>query len=180
MALPEERQACWDEGVLHWANTLAEAIRSVDPDALVTAGMWTSDAHGRPPASGLMPDGKDPRRPPRPSVLGGPASKLDLIDVHIYPWGGTAEVRREAHERALVSANRIPALVGEYGVFKNKAAAEAREMMSEMLRQAYAMGYQGDIHWVWDLTGVRRQTWSAVEEGIGAFVMGIERKERVQ
>ncbi len=53
-------------------------------------------------------------------------------------------------------------------------------MMAEMLHQAYGMGYQGDLHWIWDLTQVEGQTWSAVEEGIGTFVMHIEREERVR
>ncbi len=127
-----------------------------------------------------MPDDKDPRRPPRPSVLGGRDSRLDLIDVHIYPWDGTSNVRVDAHERALVSADTSPAIAGEYGVFKNRSAQEARGMMAEMLHQAYGMGYQGDLHWIWDLTQVEGQTWSAVEEGIGTFVMHIEREERVR
>jgi hypothetical protein len=168
MAEKHQRQACYDESIRHWANTLADAIRHVDPEALVTAGMWTSDAHSRPSVNGLLPDGRDPRIPPRPSVLGGPDSRLDFIDVHIYPWDGTPKVRPEAHEREAVTK---AALVGEYGVFKDKPADQARTMMSEMLDQAYRVGYAGDLLWIWDLTGVPGQTWSAVEEDIGKHVM---------
>ena len=168
MADPAQRQACYDDAVLRWANTLADAIKEVDPDALVTAGMWTADAHGRPAFNGLPLDGRDPRIPPRPSVLGGPDSRLDFLDIHIYPWDGTSAVRPDAHEHGHVL---IPVIVGEYGVFKNKSIEEARIMLHEILDQAWCLGYQGDIHWVWDLTRTPGQTWSAVEHNLAEHVM---------
>ena len=174
----EQRQACYDESILYWANELASGIKEADPHALVTTGMWTADAHGRPPRNGLWPDDKDPRIPPRPSVLAGPDSRLDFIDVHIYPWDGTSKVLPEAHEWDAVLAGRIPAIVGEYGVFKNKSIDEARVMIREMLEQAYAMGYIGDLHWIWDLTGVPGQTWSAVEENLASYLMRFPRPIR--
>lgn len=172
MADKDQRQACYDDSVVHWANSLAAAVKSVDPEALCTVGMWTSDAHGRPPYNGLLPDDTDPRRPPRPSVLAGPDSKLDFIDVHIYPWDKTSKVRQEAHETALVQQGTIPAIVGEYGTFKHiSTIGETRVMLPEMLKQAYEMGYVGQLFWVWDLSMVAQQTWSAVEEDLAAFVM---------
>ncbi len=174
MTAKEQRQACYDEGITHWANQLASAIKEIDPEALVTAGMWTSDASGRTPVNGLMSDDKDPRVPPRPSALGGPNSLLDFIDVHIYPWDGTSKVRPDMHERELVTK---PAIVGEYGVFKDKTPNQARTMFREMLEQAYAIGYHGDLFWVWNLVGVPGQTWSAVEEDLGAYVMQLPRKQ---
>lgn len=163
-----QRQACYDETILHWANTLAQAIKEIDPEALVTTGMWTSDAHGRPPVNYLIPDGRDPRIPPRPGILGGPNSKLDFIGVHIYPWDGTSKVRAETHERDLVV---LPAIVGEFGVFKNKPIDTARIMLREMLEQAHTIGYTGYLHWVWDLSMVEGQTWSAVEEDLASYLM---------
>lgn len=174
MGDPDQRQACYDDGIVHWAAIISAAIRGEDSDALVTAGMWTSDAHGRPPVNGLMPDDRDPRRPPRPSALAKPESGLDLLDIHIYPWDRTSKVRPEAHEADAVRAEGMPVIVGEYGVFKDKSAEEGRVMLREMLEQAYAMGYQGDLFWAWDLVGVSGQTWGAVEEGMGAYVMSLE------
>lgn len=178
MASETERQACYDDGILHWANRLSRAVKEVDPDALTTAGMWTSDAHGRPPVSGLIPDDRDPRRPPRPSVLGGAQSALGFIDVHIYPWDGTSKVRAVAHERG---PNDVPmpkpAIVGEFGVFKNKSLPEAKAMMREMLSQAYDLGYLGALHWVWDMRHVKGQTWSSVEGGLAPFVMKLNPPE---
>ena len=168
MADPAQRQACYDDAVLRWANALADAVKEADPDALVTAGMWTADAHGRPACNGLPLDGRDPRIPPRPSVLGGPESRLDFLDIHIYPWDGSSAVRPDAHEHGHVL---IPVIVGEYGVFKDKSIEETRIMLHEMLDQAWRLGYQGDIHWVWDLTDTPGQTWSAVEHNLAEHVM---------
>ena len=47
-------------------------------------------------------------------------------------------------------------------------------MMREMLEQAYSMGYQGSLHWVWDLTAVKGQTWSSVEEGLAEYLMNLD------
>ena len=124
------------------------------------------------PYGGLIPDDSDPRRPPRPSALAGPDSKLDFIDVHIYPWNGTSKLRVEAHEVELVQQGTIPAIVGEYGTFKHVSTIEeTRVMLPEMLRQAYELGYVGQLFWSWDLTMMRQQTWSAVEEGLAEFTM---------
>ncbi len=170
MAVNEQRQACYDETILHFCNTLTDAVKSVAPDALTTVGMWTSDAHARPPVNYLLPDDRDPRRPPRPSVLASEDSKLDFLDIHIYPWDGTSKVRPEAHEWDAVKASDKPAIVGEFGVFKNNTIEEARVMLREMLTQAFDMGYQGALHWVWDLTEVPGQTWGAVEEDLAAYL----------
>lgn len=174
MADREQRQACYDETILHWVNTLAGAVKDVAPGALTTVGMWTSDAHGRPPENFLLPDDKDPRIPPRPSILAGADSDLDFLDIHIYPWDGTSKVRPDAHEWEQVRKSGKPVVVGEYGVFKDKSIEEAREIMREMLEQSADMGYQGALHWVWDLTRVAGQTWSSVEEGLAVFLMSLE------
>ena len=150
---------------------LAAAIKTVDPDALVTAGMWTADAHGRAPFNGLIPDGSAPRIPPRPSVLATPKSRLDFIDIHVYPWDGTATIRREAHEWDAVRRGHIPVIMGEFGVFKRNTIDEARTMLVEMLEQSTAMGYAGWLHWVWDMRSTPGQTWSAVEEGLARTLM---------
>lgn len=178
MAEDARRQACYDESIVHWANTMADTVKEVDPHALTTVGMWTSDAHGRPPVNYLRADGKDPRVPPRPSVLAAPECRLDFLDIHVYPWDGTSRVNRDAHEADAVAAGGKPVLVGEYGVFKNKTADEARIMMRDMVEQAVRLGYRGALHWAWDLTMVEGQTWSAVEEGLGACLMQIDLQPR--
>lgn len=164
----EERQKVYDKTILYWANELTKAVKSVDPSALVTAGMWTSDAAGRKPASGLLFDGKDARFPPRPAILGGDEALLDFIDIHIYPWDNTSKVNPECHEQGFV---KKPVIVGEYGVFQNVSVEQAKTMLIEFLQQAYHIGYVGDLYWVWDLSAIPEQTYSAVIEGFAQHVM---------
>lgn len=161
---PENRQKIYDVTILHWANRITKAIKEVDPKALVTVGMWTSDCAGRLPDAGIPHDNKDPRIPPRPSILGGKDSLLDFIDIHIYPWDGTSKVRPEYHEYGIV---KKPVIVGEYGVFPTVSIEEAKGMLINMLTQAYEIGYIGDIFWVWDLRNVPGQTYSAVSNDLG-------------
>ncbi len=168
MSVPEERRACYDEGIRHWAAELAAAIHEVDPDALVTAGMWTADAHGRPAAHGLLPDEKDPRIPPRPSVLADPGCGLDFLDIHVYPWDGTGRILREAHEWDSLRAAGAIVLMGEYGVFKDKDLEEAKTVLNDILANAFAADYRGALFWVWDLPG---RSWTAQDDRIAEYVM---------
>jgi hypothetical protein len=177
MALPAERQACYDAAIRDWANALTKAVKSIDPQALTTAGQWTADAHARAPKSGLPHDGKDTRIPPRPSVFAAADCLLDFLDIHIYPWDGTSTVRPQAHEADQVAKSNKPVIVGEIGVFKRNTMPEARVMLDEMLTQAYALGYAGHLLWSWDLSMVPHQTWSAIEEGFGEFAMTLGPKK---
>ncbi|MFO7776287.1 MAG: cellulase family glycosylhydrolase [Candidatus Hydrogenedentota bacterium] len=151
MSDEDSRQACWDDGVVHWANQLTRAIRKVDPGALVTTGMWTADAHGREPYNGLLDPEPDPRIPPRPSVLASGDCLLDFLDIHIYPWDDIPVVRPEAHEWDALRDAGIPVIVGEYGAFRRTEIREAAQWIRSLREQAYDMGYQGSLFWTWNL-----------------------------
>ncbi|MFP4172113.1 MAG: cellulase family glycosylhydrolase [Candidatus Hydrogenedentota bacterium] len=151
MSDKDSRQACWDDGVVHWANELTRAIRQADPNALVTTGMWTADAHGREPDNGLLDPEPDSRIPPRPSVLASGECHLDFLDIHVYPWDDSPVVRPEAHEWDALRDAGIPVIVGEYGVFRRTDLSEAAQWILTLREQAYDMGYQGSLFWTWDL-----------------------------
>jgi len=153
MADFNSRQKCADESYLYWANQLADVVHAEDPKGLVTLGMWTSDAHGRPPVNGLLdPDDIDPRFPPRPSVFASPECKIDFLDIHVYLWGDVLYLNREAHELDALSSYGIPVIVGEYGVFAHQAKdyKEGAEKILELRKSCYDAGYAGALHWSWD------------------------------
>lgn len=166
MASDRQRQACWDDGILHWANELTSAVKSVDPKAMVTVGMWTSDAQGRPPVNGIRNHGSDPRFCPRPSVLASEKCRIDFLDIHIYPWDGTSHVDRVAHEWEQVSKSGKPVVVGEYGITSGDPE-KGKQILVELRRNAYALGYQGSLLWVWDLGN---SPYAAVNNGYGELV----------
>ena len=151
MASKNERQACWDEGIVYWANQLTKAVKKADPDALVTVGMWTSDAQGRPPVNGLLLPGPDPRYCPRPSALASPKCRIEFLDIHVYPFGGSAAVNLETNEYSELQKAGKPVLVGEYGVFREQTPLDkAPELAREMSANIRKLGYWGPLLWLWE------------------------------
>jgi len=149
------RQGCADESFLYWANQLADIIHKEDPAGLVTIGMWTSDAHGRPPVNGIIDkQGIDSRFPPRPSVFASSDSRIDFLDIHVYPWRNKFVINSEAHESDAINKSGLPVLVGEYGVFTYQAkdAAEGAAKIIELRKKCYDAGYAGALLWVWNYT----------------------------
>jgi len=155
MADFNSRQKCADESFLYWANQLAEVVHEEDPNGLVTIGMWTSDAHGRPPINGIkVSKNPDARFPPRPSVFASPKSKIDFLDIHVYPWGNKFLINGDAHELDAINKSGLPVLVGEYGVFTHQAKDnnEGAARVIELRKKCYDAGYAGSLLWVWNYT----------------------------
>ena len=155
MADFDSRQKCADESFLYWANQLAEVIHEEDRGGLVTIGMWTSDAHERPPINGIkVSKNPDVRFPPRPSVFASPKSKIDFLDIHVYPWGNKLSINRNAHELDAIDKSGLPAFVGEYGVFIHQAKDnnDGAKKVLELREKCYKAGYSGALLWVWNYT----------------------------
>ena len=155
MADFDSRQKCADDSFLYWANQLAEAIHEVDPKGLVTIGMWTSDAHERKPINGIkISKNIDSRFPPRPSVFASSKSKIDFLDIHVYPWMNKFLINPDAHELKATTKFGLPVLVGEYGVFTHQATnnLDGAEKVIQLRKKCYDVGYAGVLHWVWNYT----------------------------
>ncbi len=155
MADFDSRQKCADESFLYWANQLTDVIHEEDPNGLVTIGMWTSDAHERQPINGIqVSKNPDARFPPRPSVFASPKSKIDFLDIHVYPWRNKLLINRDAHELDAIDKSGLPAFVGEYGVFIHQAKdnKDGAEKVLELRKNCYDEGYAGALLWVWNYT----------------------------
>lgn len=166
MSNKDERQACWDDDIVYWANELTKAVRSVDKDAMVTVGMWTSNAQNRSPLSGMDASAgntQDLRFCPRPSVLAQPDCRVDFLDIHIYPWGNTDVINKTAHEYDALCKLGKPVLVGEYGGFRFTPSETAKEQVRRMRKEAADMGYSGYLFWTWNL--MDNVCYSAADEG---------------
>ena len=161
-----QRQACFDEGMAHWANELTAAVKSVDPEAMVTTGMWTSNAQDREPVNYLLEPRVDDRYPPRPSVLAGPGCELDFIDIHIYPFHGGTGINLEACEYDQLKSLGAPVLCGEYGIFRHLTEPEEAIQQERQLRgNIQDLGFAGPLLWVWDLIA-NSNTYTAEELGM--------------
>ncbi len=166
-----QRQACYDEGLVYWANRLSDVVKKIDPKALTTAGMWTADAFQRAPDGGVnLSEGvtADQRYCPRPSVLSSAACKLDCLDIHIYPWGDSPLVNKSGHEWAALCRNGKPVFVGEYGAFTHIPLEQAKQQVLTIRRQIKELGYAGGLFWTWNLTGPG--CYSGVENGFAELL----------
>jgi hypothetical protein len=158
MAVPAERQQAQDANFVAYANLMVDAIRAVDPKALVTMGAFTYGAVGKPGPLGLPanPEG-DQRFPVRPLTL-MKYSRLSFLDLHLYPIDQPGLNAPYSLERDLATVEwnqgiRGPVLVGEFGAYK----AQYRD---DIIAAAYAMrdlqvdtcrkGIDGWLFWTFD------------------------------
>ena len=119
-------QALMDATSISWANACADAIHAVDPEALVSASVFTFQAVGRQgPGTWSKDQTNDMRIPARPLAL--LESRLDFVDIHIYAGQSESESIAQHIKRDLDSveishlareARRLvkPILIGESGI----------------------------------------------------------------
>ena len=129
LAADEQTQALMDEIIVAWASVGAGAIHGADPQALVSASVFTFAAVGRGGPGTLSKDKTgDNRIPARPLAL--LRSGLDYVDMHSYAWRTDAEGVTSFLDKNLASdewptlsaqGRQVgkPILVGEAGVFAN-------------------------------------------------------------
>jgi len=215
MATESDRQQAADANLVNFSNVMTDAIKSADPDAMVTIGMFSYYLVGRDRSNGLFPictedeqrtmglkdsctnSGEriekctygewvltencsetaiirfvETRFPPRPSSL-SLHSKLDFLDVHIYPAdikGVTYSMEKDL-ESIEWSDVYGPILMGEYGAFRNRyegsypetltaAALEMRDLQIESCQY----NFSGWLFWTWD-TDEQSQLFNMLENG---------------
>ncbi|MCX6876381.1 MAG: cellulase family glycosylhydrolase [Verrucomicrobia bacterium] len=119
-------QALMDASTRAWATACADAIHAADPEALVSASVFTFNAVGRQgPGTWSKDQTKDARVPARPLALLD--TSLDFVDLHLYACKSETETIAQHLQRHLASvempllateARRLgkPILIGESGV----------------------------------------------------------------
>lgn len=159
MSDQSDRQACADSNTLYWAKQVARAIRSVDPQALVTVGMFAFWAVGKKTgANGLLNvTGADNRFPARPTILSR-HSTLDFLDFHMYPLSSkTAEWNLSsvllAEEWNDVDVLRTPILMGEFGAWRHifgTPVAAADYLTNYFQPTSCKYNFAGWLYWTYD------------------------------
>lgn len=168
MADLEDRQRCWDNNVIHWANTVSDAIRAVDPDAMVSASVFCYQLVGKEGPNGLAGHYADHRFPA--SLQAIVDSKLSFVDIHTYD---TTMQQNYDVESSLNSSgfDKLdkgikPFLMGEYGTFKDKYPdiGDAKAAMLRHRSEMRRLGFSGELFWTWD-THSQKRIWDLTEEG---------------
>jgi len=163
MANTESRQALADEGYLHFYEQVHAAVKKIDPEMLLTEGVFMHSAVKLNLAdhAGLWPGKKrDPRYPPSLLVLG--KSKLDFLDAHFY------RVKRGVPMEEAVKANlgssgffapemagirkKKPVIIAEFGShrFIDKTFEDAMVSMVSARDALNSHRVNGMLYWTYD------------------------------
>lgn len=155
-----------DDASVYWANACADAIHSVDPDALVSASAFTYQAVGRKnllqirPGQGAEWD-REQRIPVSLKALAG--SRLDYLDLHVYLHGvGESSVAAKMEEtlssvdfdglvKAAAAAGK-PLIMGEFAAFKekNRSPAQQADNVRRQILLGWEKGFRGFMYWTYD------------------------------
>jgi hypothetical protein len=169
MADPNQRQQCMDNNIANWANQLVAAVRAVDPNAMVSASVFTYQIVGKEGPKGLLPPGgRDPRFPARPLTF-ITSTNLSYVDIHTYPTSLVENYSLlpdlESSEFSKFDRTAKPLLMGEFGIFKDNYGDinEAVKVMAAHRKESLELGFSGALYWTWD-TLSQKTLWHLLEQ----------------
>lgn len=169
MADLDDRQACHENGWVHYFDVLVAAVRAVDPDALVGTSCFTYAAVHKDVGAanyGVVPrDAPDPRFPVLPRNM--LAASLDYIDIHLYNGdSATWDIAADLESSAFAALERTvkPIIMGEFGAFTFAwpDLTSAAFGMREQRAAAYGLGFRGALFWTWD-SYIQTTLWHALD-----------------
>ena len=151
-----ELQRLSDAAVVRWADACVEAVRMIDPNAIVSINVFTYRAVGRTgPGDIRGSKSKDRRFPARPLAL--TRTKLDYLDIHFYPFDDKtldADLKSIEFDRLRAACRKAgqPLIMGEFGAFKKAwpTLAAASAAMRSHLRRIRSAGFSGFLYWTYD------------------------------
>ncbi|MCC7406710.1 MAG: cellulase family glycosylhydrolase [Phycisphaeraceae bacterium] len=151
-----QQQRLADDHVVLWADACVDAIKRVDPGALVSVNVFSYHAvHRGGPGTHFSDRTLDGRMPAR--LLALTRSRLDYLDIHLYPHsssflaGELRSIEWDALSQAARKAGK-PIICGEFGAFRSAFSTEGRaargmKMHLQRLRKA---GLAGWLFWTYD------------------------------
>lgn len=173
----DDRQKCFEDGVIYYLNALTAAVKGIDPDMLVNEGSFTLNIVGNGDEVGCpaRPENGDPRYPARFDVY--LSSDIDFLDVHIYFRNRDNNTIRSSFAKDLTDMNfygeetqqllkKKPLFMGEFGAATswaanwdepNGALPSAHDVFIETVRLAREAGFKGFA--VWTMESHLQNTW---------------------
>lgn len=173
----DDRQKCFEDGVIYYLNALTAAVKEIDPDMLVNEGSFTLNIVGNGDEVGCpaRPENGDPRYPARFDVY--LSSNIDFLDVHIYFRNRDNNTIRSSFAKDLTDMNfygeetqqllkKKPLFMGEFGAATswaanwdepNGALPSAHDVFIETVRLAREAGFKGFA--VWTMESHLQNTW---------------------
>ncbi len=152
----EQIQALIDRATVAAVDAAVVAVRTVDPDAMVSVNVFTFKAVGRTgPGHACEDSTGDKRHPARPLAVA--QSKASYLDIHFYV-GSMADLDKDliSIEWPQVSdackKKGLPVIMGEFGAIKPLVPAfePAPKLMADQARRMLELGFQGFLYWTYD------------------------------
>jgi len=164
MADPEAKSRMIDEGLVYWTDTLRNAIRVLDPTALVTVGFFVPNE----PNQVMGPD--DTRLVRTHYFLRN--TSADFVDLHHYAGNGVDD--DDIWENfGLAGVDDIPIVLGEQGAlapwYSTEQSAAAAVLGLEVA--SCRVGFDGWLVWAWRGDEARDIWWADDGDGLIARVV---------
>lgn len=143
MSLEEDKERLMEEGLIYWFDQVRQAVLEEDPTALVTVGFF----HPQEPHPARIGD-------PRVLETGRflRESSADFVDLHPYP-GIELSFQEYVDNYKMEGVAEKPILLGEFGASTSSfpTAASAAQALHDWQVQSCDYGFDGWLHWTWDL-----------------------------
>lgn len=153
MADAEDKLRMVDDGLLFWITETSEAIRELDPTALVSVGFFA-------PNEPNDFRGDDDNRLVR--AVTALDSDLDFVDFHVYPTPPHALLAQHVENYQMAGRDDIPIVMGELAAFtwytSEQAAAKA---LHDLQFESCVAGFDGWLTWSWDISVAQPDIWHA-------------------
>ncbi len=153
-----------DEGLLSWITQTGDAIRRLDPSALISVGFFAPNRPNRF-------RGDDDNRLVR--AVAALDSDLDFVDFHVYPTPPHALLVQHVENFQMAERDDIPIVMGELAAFtwytSEEAAAKA---LHDLEVESCTAGFDGWVTWSWDISVAQPDIWHAMTgEGLVGEVL---------
>jgi hypothetical protein len=156
MASASDRRRIIDDGFVFLLDQVRDAIRKVDPTALVTMGFFhdTEPNRARPGDNRLVRTRAFIER-----------STADFVDIHPYPRTDLT-FPQFMQNYGIDGPTAKPIVMGEFGAFKfaYPSAGDAATGLLSWQRQSCAYGIDGWLVWTWD-SWEQPELWNALDAG---------------
>jgi hypothetical protein len=138
----DDRMRMVDDGLRHWITRTRDAIRELDPTALVSVGFFAPNEPNAFRAG-------DTRLVRAAAALD---SDLDFVDFHVYPSPPDALLAQHVENFQMEGRDDIPIVMGEMAAFSwyDSEAAGAQALHDLQVESCHA-GFDGWLTWSWDI-----------------------------
>jgi hypothetical protein len=155
LADPAQRRALMEDSWVHYIDQVSQAIKNLDPTALVTMGFFV-------------------QHEPNPVLIGDPRlvylhrvlhdSVLDFVDLHAYP-GYDLNMRQHAENFDIIGYKQKPLIMGEFGADRHvfPDVVSGATMLQSWQADSCEFGFDGWLMWTWGGAEFPDDYWEAVD-----------------